>query len=171
MPGRQLQLPQFFYQLVTRSMYVFMTDSYHSCSYSLNSVHLVYCTFLTSNMVKALTSKSSHAFKVAKPSRSVPIGAAVGTAGSSIDGANSSPPPNSDEEEFVDCSGVGVDSTSFDLRVGRCFVINDIGSVRKVPVSGVMKNVYNVMLITPLGESILLSAWQQVAFDLFDFFW
>ena len=37
-------------------------------------------------MVKAITSKPSHAFKVAKQSRSVPVGAPVGTSGSSVDG-------------------------------------------------------------------------------------
>ena len=98
------------------------------------------------------------------------MGAAVGIAGSFIDGVTSSFPPDSDEEEYVDFSGVGVDSTSFDLRVDRCFIIIDIGAVRKVPVSGVSKDVYNVMLITPFGVSILLSAWQQLALDFFDFF-
>ena len=49
-------------------------------------------------------------------------------------------------------------------------MIREIGSVRKVSVAGVMKDVYNVTLITPLGESILLAAWQQLALDLYDFY-
>ena len=68
------------------------------------------------------------------------------------------------------CSVGGADSSSFDHRVDRCYIIYDIGKVRKVPVSGVIKDVYNIILITPLGESIILSAWQQLAVDLFDFF-
>ena len=99
--------------------------------------------------MKAVATKLSHAFKVAKPSRSTPNGAAAGFAGSFVDGIKSSPPPDSDEEEYADCSAVGVDSKSFDLRVDRCFIITDLGALRQVPVACVQKDVFNVMLITP----------------------
>ena len=62
--------------------------------------HLEYCTILSFIMVKAVDSKSSHAFKVAKPSRSASNAAAVGIADAVIDGVYSSPPPDSDEEEY-----------------------------------------------------------------------
>lgn len=81
---------------------------------------------------------------------------------SSVIGVNSPPPPDTDEEESVVYSVGGLDSSSFDTCVDRCFMIREIGSVRKVPVAGVMKDVYNIILITLLGKSILLSAWQQI---------
>ena len=121
-------------------------------------------------MVKAVASKPSRAYKVAKPSTPITNGASVSLAGSSVDVVISSPPIDSDEEEFADCSAVGVDSKSFDLRVDRCFIISDVGSVRQVAVASVQKDVFNVMLITPLGELILLSAWQRIALNLYQFF-
>ena len=83
---------------------------------------------------------------------------------------SSTPPYDSDDMEYGDCSGVGVDCTSFDSRVDRCFIISDSGSVRQVSIATVNKEVYNVMLINPLGELILLSAWQQNAVDLLTYF-
>lgn len=55
---------------------------------ALNCGHLEYCTTLSFIMVKAVAIKSSHVFKVVKPSRSASNGSAVGSAGSLIDGVN-----------------------------------------------------------------------------------
>ena len=97
-------------------------------------------------MVKTAGFKSSHAVKLPKPSFSAPSGTAVGDAASYVDGVESLPPIDSDEEEYGDCSPVGVDSSLFDSRVDRCFMISDIGAVRLVPVAGVNKEVYNVSI-------------------------
>ena len=102
-------------------------------------------------MVKAVSSKSSHAYKVGKQGRSVPVGSPVVPHDSSVVGVKSPPLPDSDEDESVDYSVGGLDRSSFDTCVDRCFMIREIGSVRKVSVAGVMKDVYNVTLITPLG--------------------
>lgn len=98
-------------------------------------------------MVKAVTSKPSHAFKVAKQGRSVPVGAPVGTHDSSVVGVNSPPPPDSDEEESVDYSVGGLNSSSFDTYVDRCFMVLEIGSVRKVSKRS------TVFVATPTRES------------------
>ena len=52
------------------------------------------------------------------------------------------------------CSVGGAYSSSFDNRVDRCYIIYDIGKVRKVPVSGVIKDVYNIYLLNDLYNSM-----------------
>lgn len=79
-----------------------------------------------------------------------------------------------DDEAFAESLQNHVDDTSFDDRVERCFIIQDIGAIRKVTCieNGVdtKKNVYNVNLITPIGEIIQLTTWEQQAIDACDYF-
>ena len=77
-------------------------------------------------MVKAAGLKSSHAVKASKSIMSAPSGSALSLATSFVAGVASTPPFDSDDDEFGDCAGVGVDSSSFDSRVDRCFMILDI---------------------------------------------
>ena len=105
-------------------------------------------SILILRMVKAGL-KASHAVKASKSSMPAPSGSTYTAAGDA-----STPPNDSDDDEFGDCAGVGVDNSSFDSRVDRCFLISDIGDVRQVNVGSVTKQVYNVMLINPLGELI-----------------
>lgn len=75
-----------------------------------------------------------------------------------------------DDEAFAESLQNHDDDTSFDDRVERCFIIQDIGAIRKVTCieNGVdtKKNVYNVNLITPIGEIIQLTTWEQQAINL-----
>lgn len=74
-----------------------------------------------------------------------------------------------DDEAFAESLQNHVDDTSFDDRVERCF--NPIRKVTCIE-NGVdtKKNVYNVNLITPIGEIIQLTTWEQQAIDACDYF-
>jgi hypothetical protein len=80
-----------------------------------------------------------------------------------------------DDEEFAECLADHVNDTTFDDYVEKCFIIESIGAIRDVPCldrNGVQtrKDVYNVNLTNPLGEQIQLTAWEQLAHNLFDWF-
>jgi hypothetical protein len=80
-----------------------------------------------------------------------------------------------DDEEFAECLADHVDDTTFDDYVEECFIIESIGAIRDVPClygNGVQtrKDVHNVNLTNPLGEQIQLTAWEQLAHDVFDWF-
>ena len=68
-----------------------------------------------------------------------------------------------DDEDYSECLADRVYHTTFDYRVDGCFIILDIGAIRKVPCpdrTGVdkLKDVYNVTFITPIGELIQFTA-------------
>ena len=87
----------------------------------------------------------------------------------------SAAPSDSEDEGYSDCIEDRVDGTTFDDKVDRCFIILDIGSLKKVNCpdrngSEKVKDVYNVTFTTPIGEAIQFTAWEQVAQDAFDWF-
>jgi hypothetical protein len=126
-------------------------------------------------MVKTPPTKPTKTVKVAQHRRSALSGSVDGVTGDATEDAGSPVASDMDDEEFAECLADHVDHTTFDDRVDKCFIIKEIGAIRKVPCvdrNGVekQKDVYNVNLITPIGESIQLTAWEQLAFDVCDWF-
>jgi hypothetical protein len=80
-----------------------------------------------------------------------------------------------DDEEFAECLADHEEAANFDDHVDRCFIIPTIGEIREVACKdrkGVetRKDVYNVNLITPIGEAIQLTAWEGLAHNVYDWF-
>jgi hypothetical protein len=80
-----------------------------------------------------------------------------------------------DDDDFAECLADHVNDTTFDDYVEKCFIIESIGAIRDVPCldrNGVQtrKDVYNVNLTNPLGEHIHLTAWEQSAHNLSEWF-
>ena len=63
---------------------------------------------------------------------------------------------------------------SFDASVDRCFILQEIGSTRKVKCGDgdneILEEVYNFKLTSPLGEVILLTAWGDHAAKVYSYF-
>lgn len=78
---------------------------------------------------------------------------------------------DNDEEEYENND----DETSFDKRVSRCFVVNDVLDVveRTFKANGgveVVKDVFNILLTDPLSEKRILSVWGKNAINVHKFF-
>ena len=76
-----------------------------------------------------------------------------------------------DDEEFAECLTHHVNDTTFDDLVDKCFIIQEIGRIKKVTCTDdgveVQKDVYNVNLTTSIGEIIQLTAWGGHATDIY----
>jgi hypothetical protein len=78
------------------------------------------------------------------------------------------------EKDFTDCVAKEINEATFDDQVDRCFIIQEVGTPKKVKctdcANDVQKDVYNVHLSTPLGEIIELTAcWGDNATNVDDF--
>ena len=120
-------------------------------------------------MVKALS---------AKPKRTAKSSQGHNKAASRIDEATAedaeSVSSDIDDAAFKECLTNHENDTKFDDLVDKCFIILEPGKIKKVTCIDdgvqVQKDVYNVNVTTPIGETILLTAWGGNASDNCNYF-
>jgi hypothetical protein len=84
-------------------------------------------------MVKTPPTKPTKTVKVAQHRRSALSGSVDGVTGDATEDAGSPVASDMDDEEFAECLADHVDHTTFDDRVDKCFIIKEVGAIRKVP--------------------------------------
>ena len=85
-------------------------------------------------MVKTSPTKPTKTVNVAQRRRSASSGSVDGVTGDATEDAGSPVVASDmDDKEFAECLADHVEHTTFDDRVDKCFIIQEIGAIRMVP--------------------------------------